>query len=90
MTDLEKEIQELIYDADMAYYSDEDIIIADRIRDRLARIKNMIDDTYNIIDIWYQSGCEFPFETKINIGGEEQVVSFDNIRQMLFTIHLLR
>ena len=90
MVDIETEIRELIKLADMNYFdNDDDIDVAKSIRERLSNIKSAIDDTYNIIELWYQGGCEFPFEICLNVGGEERLISFDNIRQMLFTVHLL-
>ena len=89
MVDIEKEIRELIKLVDLEFYIEDDDII-EGIRTHLKNIKNAIDDKYNLIGLWYQNGCEFPFEAHINVGGEERCISFDNIRQMLFTVHLLK
>lgn len=58
-------------------------------RDRIDRIKKALDDKYNVVDIWYQGGCELPFEANLIINGEEKVISFDTIDQMVTTIRLL-
>ena len=88
MVDIETEIKELIKESDLCCYDEDDDLIKS-IRQHLVNIKNAIDDAYNLIELWYRNGCEFPFETYINVGGEEKFISFDNIRQMLFTVHLL-
>lgn len=59
------------------------------IRERIKKIKDALCDIYNIVDIWYQSGCEFPFEMNMNINGVEKIIKFDNIEQMVSTIRLL-
>lgn len=59
------------------------------IRVRLQKIKDALNDIYNIVDIWYQSGSEFPFEIDININGKNKTIRFDSIKQMVSTIRLL-
>ena len=90
MTDVEKEIQALMTEAELEYYENEDPSVYNKIREHLTNIKNMVNDTYDIVDLWYRCGCEFPFEAQMNINGEERTISFDNIRQMLFEIRTLR
>lgn len=91
MKDVESKINDLIYYADEAFLDEEkEDELFFKIRHTLNEIKNSVNDTYNIIDIWYQDGCEFPFEIDMNIDGEVKRLTFDNIREMLFTIRLLK
>ena len=58
-------------------------------RELLGEIKKSFDDVYDIIDLWYLGGCEFPFEINIKTSKGEKIISFDNPKQMVFTLSLL-
>lgn len=58
-------------------------------RELLGEIKKSFDDVYDIIDLWYLGGCEFPFEINIKTSKGEKTISFDNPKQMVFTLSLL-
>ena len=90
MTCAEKEIDELMLLVNSFFFEKDETKVIDDIRTKLSNVKKMVDDTYNIVDLWYQGGCEFPFEIDMNIDGEERTIKFDNIRQMLFEIRLLK
>lgn len=90
MNDVESKIKQLMMMVESLYYADDESDLYVNIRSSLEEIKNTIDDTYNIFDIWYQDGCNFPFEINMKIYGEERMITFNNIREMLFTIRLLK
>lgn len=86
---VENEIENLIKEVNEDdYYQNDDNHKS--IYKRIGKIKDMIEDYYNVFDIWYDSGCEFPFKTIINIKGKEQTIEFDSVREMLSTIRLLK
>lgn len=90
MTCVEREIDELMLSANSFCFEKDEEKAIENIRKKIANIKKMVDDTYDIVDLWYQDGCEFPFEIDMNIDGEMRTIKFDNIRQMLFEIRLLK